>query len=83
MTLVQADSGKRGQSLTHIKTTPGLASALEGAGVVIYKQDGATEGTKTTCTDVKLVIASEIGSPLTCYSALRQDLCQMIKYGVK
>lgn len=39
---VQADSGKPGQSMTHIKTAPGLASTLEGAGVVIYTQGGAT-----------------------------------------
>lgn len=38
----QADSGKPGQSMTHIKTAPGLASTLEGAGVVIYTQGGAT-----------------------------------------
>lgn len=39
---VQADSAKSGQGMTHIKTAPGLASTLEGAGVVIYTQGGAT-----------------------------------------
>lgn len=37
----QADSGS-GQSMTHIKTAPGLASTLEGAGVVLYTRGGAT-----------------------------------------
>ena len=36
-----ADSGS-GQSMTHIKTAPGLASALESAGVVLYTRGGAT-----------------------------------------
>jgi len=36
-----ADSGS-GQSMTHIKTAPGLASTLEGAGVVLYTRGGAT-----------------------------------------
>lgn len=38
----QADAGKPGQSMTHIKTASGLASTLEGAGVVLYVQGGAT-----------------------------------------
>jgi len=38
---VLADSGS-GQSMTHIKTAPGLASTLEGAGVVLYTRGGAT-----------------------------------------
>ena len=37
-----ADSAKPGQSMTHIKTAPSLASTLEGAGVVLYTQGGAT-----------------------------------------
>ena len=37
-----ADSAKPGTSMTHIKTAPGLASTLEGAGVVLYTQGGAT-----------------------------------------
>lgn len=36
-----ADSGS-GQSMTHIKTAPGLASTLETAGVVLYTRGGAT-----------------------------------------
>lgn len=36
-----ADSGS-GQSMTHIKTAPSLASTLEGAGVVLYTRGGAT-----------------------------------------
>lgn len=32
------------QSMTHMKTTPGLISALEGVGVVLYVQGGATSG---------------------------------------
>lgn len=36
-----ADSGS-GQSMTHIKTAPGLASTLESAGVVLYTRGGAT-----------------------------------------
>ena len=35
---------KPGQSMTHMKTAPGLASALEAAGVVLYVQGGATAG---------------------------------------
>lgn len=37
-----ADASKPGQSMTHIKTVPGLASTLEAAGVVLYTQGGAT-----------------------------------------
>ena len=37
-----ADSAQPGQSMTHMKTAPGLAAALEGAGVVVYSQGGAT-----------------------------------------
>lgn len=37
-----ADSAKPGTSMTHMKTTAGLASTLEGAGVVLYSQGGAT-----------------------------------------
>jgi hypothetical protein len=37
-----ADSAKPGQSMTHIKTVPGLASYLEGAGVIMFVQGGAT-----------------------------------------
>lgn len=32
------------QSMTHMKTAPGLLSALEGVGVVLYVQGGATSG---------------------------------------
>jgi hypothetical protein len=35
---------KANQSMTHIKTVPGLTSLLEGAGVVMYVQGGATAG---------------------------------------
>lgn len=37
-----ADAAKPGQSMTHMKTASGLASTLEGAGVVLYVQGGAT-----------------------------------------
>ena len=37
-----ADAAKPGQSMTHIKTLPGLTSLLEGAGVIMYVQGGAT-----------------------------------------
>jgi hypothetical protein len=37
-----ADSAKPGQSMTHIKTVAGLTSLLEGAGVVMFVQGGAT-----------------------------------------
>lgn len=33
-----------GQSMTHMKTTPGLASTLESLGVIFYAQGGATSG---------------------------------------
>lgn len=33
-----------GQSMTHMKTTPGLASTLESIGVIFYVQGGATSG---------------------------------------
>ena len=33
-----------GQSITHMKTAPGLVSMLESAGVVLYVQGGATSG---------------------------------------
>ena len=32
------------QSMTHMKTTPGLAAALESAGVILHTQGGATSG---------------------------------------
>jgi hypothetical protein len=41
-TPANADAVKPGTSMTHIKTTAGLASSLEGAGVVLYTQGGAT-----------------------------------------
>lgn len=37
-----ADAAKPGQSMTHIKTVPGLTSLLESAGVIMYVQGGAT-----------------------------------------
>lgn len=37
-----ADASKPGQSMTHIKTVAGIASTLEGAGVILYVQGGAT-----------------------------------------
>jgi hypothetical protein len=40
----QADAAKPGASMTHIKTVAGLASTLEGAGVILYTQGGATSG---------------------------------------
>jgi hypothetical protein len=42
MATAGADSAKPGQSMTHIKTVAGLTSLLEGAGVVMYVQGGAT-----------------------------------------
>lgn len=39
-----ADAAKPGSSMTHMKTTAGLASTLEAAGVVLYSQGGATSG---------------------------------------
>jgi hypothetical protein len=37
-----ADAAKPGQSMTHMKTAAGLSALLEGAGVVLYVQGGAT-----------------------------------------
>ena len=37
-----ADSAKPGQSMTHMKTSAGVASTLEAAGVILYVQGGAT-----------------------------------------
>lgn len=37
-----ADNARPGQSMTHMKTAPGLLAQLEGAGVVLYVQGGAT-----------------------------------------
>jgi hypothetical protein len=37
-----ADAAKPGQSMTHMKTAPGVASTLEAAGVILYVQGGAT-----------------------------------------
>ena len=37
-----ADAAKPGASMTHVKTAPGIAATLEGAGVVLYSQGGAT-----------------------------------------
>lgn len=39
-----ADSAKPGQSMTHLKTAPGIAATLTGAGVQLYGQGGATSG---------------------------------------
>ena len=33
-----ADSAKPGQSMTHMKTSAGVASTLEAAGVILYVQ---------------------------------------------
>jgi hypothetical protein len=44
LTPAAADSAKPGQSMTHIKTLPGITKVLEGAGVVLYGQGGATSG---------------------------------------
>ena len=52
-----ADSGS-GTSMTHIKTAPGLASTLEGAGVVLYTRGGATSavmGTSIAAPDGQVV----------------------------
>lgn len=40
--IASADAAKPGQSMTHMKTAPGVASTLEAAGVVLYVQGGAT-----------------------------------------
>jgi hypothetical protein len=37
-----ADAAKPGQSMTHMKTAPGIASTLEATGVILYVQGGAT-----------------------------------------
>ena len=37
-----ADAAKPGQSMTHMKTVSGVASTLEGLGVILYVQGGAT-----------------------------------------
>jgi hypothetical protein len=37
-----ADAAKPGQSMTHMKTTAGVVSTLEAAGVILYVQGGAT-----------------------------------------
>lgn len=42
ITPAQATVTKPGQGMTHIKTVPGLVSTLEGVGVVLYAQGGAT-----------------------------------------
>jgi hypothetical protein len=44
LTPAAADSAKPGQSMTHLKTLPGITKVLEGAGVVLYGQGGATSG---------------------------------------
>jgi hypothetical protein len=48
-----ADASKPGQSMTHIKTVPGIAPALESAGVILYSKGAATSG----------VIGTSPGSP--------------------
>lgn len=40
--VASADAAKPGQSMTHMKTAPGVASTLEAAGVILYVQGGAT-----------------------------------------
>lgn len=42
LTPAVADGAKPGQSMTHIKTLPGITKVLEGAGVILYVQGGAT-----------------------------------------
>lgn len=44
MTPAYADAAKPGQSMTHLKTVEGITSALEGLGVVLFAQGGATSG---------------------------------------
>lgn len=43
-TAVFADSASPVQSMTHLKTVPGISAALEEAGVLLYAQGGATAG---------------------------------------
>ena len=42
LTAAFADAAKPGQSMTHMKTAPGLTATLENAGVILYVQGGAT-----------------------------------------
>lgn len=42
ISIAAADAAKPGQSMTHMKTGAGLASTLEGLGVILYVQGGAT-----------------------------------------
>jgi hypothetical protein len=44
MVSAHADSAKPGQSMTHMKTNPGITSTLEGLGVILFAQGGATSG---------------------------------------
>ena len=37
-----ADAAKPGQSMTHMKTLAGISATLEGQGILLYVQGGAT-----------------------------------------
>ena len=39
-----ADAAKPGQSMTHMKTLAGISATLEGLGILLYVQGGATAG---------------------------------------
>ncbi len=44
VTTANADSASPAQSMTHLKTAPGVSAALERSGVIFYAQGGATAG---------------------------------------
>lgn len=53
-----ADTAKPGQSMTHMKTLAGISSTLEGQGILLYVQGGATSaviGESISSTDGQVV----------------------------
>jgi hypothetical protein len=90
ITPAQATVAKPGQGMTHIKTVPGLSSTLEGVGVVLYAQGGATSaviGDSLAAANGQVVIhvpitgatagVAHIGSTLVFFNTANNKLVQL------
>ncbi len=90
ITPAQATVAKPGQGMTHIKTVPGLSSTLEGVGVVLYAQGGATSavmGDSLAAANGQIVIhvpitgakagVAHVGSTLVFFNTANNKLVQL------
>jgi len=90
ITPAQATVAKPGQGMTHLKTVSGLASTLEGVGVVLYSQGGATSavmGDSLAAANGQVVIhvpitgakagVAHVGSTLVFFNTTNNKLVQL------